>query len=133
VKRPKDWKRSNLELRDILSLVMNYVPSLNKINSWTDDQAYQAEDWASCVHLRASDNIIRVPKRPSFLKDVSPTKWVKVEDNTLRTVWLQRCKCRGVFKRVNAYITNLADSGVPICQDCGEDYEYFYTELAVSR
>ncbi len=53
-------------LQEMLDMVDCKV-SLREILSWTDEQREQAETWAAKVHLRASDNIVRVPTRPRFL------------------------------------------------------------------
>lgn len=54
------------EMRDLLSLV-ECSPSLKAIKAWTPEQTELARNWAAKVHLRASDNIVRVPSRPTFL------------------------------------------------------------------
>lgn len=41
--------------------------ALKTILKWNMMQWSVAYDWAMRVHLRASDNIIRVPNRPKFL------------------------------------------------------------------
>lgn len=38
---------------------------------WTSRQRIQAADWAGAVHLRASDNQVRVPPMPDFLEDLA--------------------------------------------------------------
>ncbi len=51
--------------QDLLLLVCIKVP-LSRIRSWTPQQVEAAEKWAASVHLRASDNIVRVPPKPKF-------------------------------------------------------------------
>jgi hypothetical protein len=60
-------------LVDILSLVEVFV-SEEIVSAWTDEQCELAEDWASRYYLRASDNIIKVPKKPEFLEQYSEGK-----------------------------------------------------------
>jgi len=56
------------DLFDILSLVDMDIP-LEIIETWTDEDFSSALNWASSVHLRASDNYdVKVPKMPKFLK-----------------------------------------------------------------
>lgn len=50
-------------LRDMLELVSIDVP-LKVVKAWSWDERAAAEDWAGRSHLRASDNIIRVPPCP---------------------------------------------------------------------
>lgn len=38
------------------------------VADWTDEQVQQAEEWAGAVHFRTSDNAIRVPPMPVFLR-----------------------------------------------------------------
>lgn len=37
------------------------------LNSWTNHQTEQAFNWASRLHLAASDNNIRIPPKPDFI------------------------------------------------------------------
>lgn len=37
------------------------------LKTWTPLMIAEAEEWAGRTHLRASDNIVRVPPRPDFL------------------------------------------------------------------
>lgn len=54
-------------LRGLLELVSVDVP-LNVIRyAWSWDERAAAEDWAVRTHLRASDNIIRVPPCPAHV------------------------------------------------------------------
>lgn len=57
-------------LQSLLAMVIHdaLVP-LEMIASWTPTQRLLADDWAYNVHLRASDNINRVPAKPDFLKE----------------------------------------------------------------
>lgn len=57
-------------LYDLLSLVLEAPPSIQIIDSWTDDQKSQAEEWAACLHLAASDNPIDIPQKPDFIDEV---------------------------------------------------------------
>ena len=57
--------------RDLLLLVGIKV-TFAAIREWKPSQIEAAEEWAAAMHLRASDNIVRVPPRPRFL-----TKYLK--------------------------------------------------------
>jgi hypothetical protein len=54
-------------LRDFLELVSTKVP-LDVIKGWTWDQRAEAERWAGLLHLKASDNPVRVPPVPEHVK-----------------------------------------------------------------
>lgn len=58
--------RDDSVLVDILSLV-GVIVTDEIVSTWTDAQCELAESWAAKYYLRASDNIVRVPKRPEFL------------------------------------------------------------------
>jgi len=61
-------ERVSLEtLRDLLALVSRRA-SLNALRSWTPNQRAAAEKWAAATHLRASDNVVRVPPMPACVK-----------------------------------------------------------------
>ena len=61
------WTRDGEALQSLLLLV-EVECSTDAIKSWTDQQCQLAEDWASAVHLMASDNDdVEVPPRPAFL------------------------------------------------------------------
>jgi hypothetical protein len=77
--------------RDLLMLVGLEVP-LTHILRWTAKQREQAEEWASKSHLRASDNIVRVPVKPAFLNRYSrPERLVprKTSSDELRRILRQ--------------------------------------------
>jgi hypothetical protein len=56
-------------LRDLLSLVLQQVPSLEMIESWDPKTRWEAEEWATREHLAASDNPVKRISKPSCLKD----------------------------------------------------------------
>jgi hypothetical protein len=58
--------RNDRVLADLLSLVEVTV-SPATVNTWTDKQYDQAEQWAAATHLSASDNDVSIPQRPAFL------------------------------------------------------------------
>lgn len=70
---PRDNAESSADLaspstlQDLLLLVDVDVP-IGGIVGWTDDQMRAAEKWAGRVHLSASDNPVRVPPMPEFLR-----------------------------------------------------------------
>ena len=59
--------RDDSVLVDILSLV-DIIVTEEIVSTWTDVQCELAETWAAKYYLRASDNIVRVPKQPEFLE-----------------------------------------------------------------
>lgn len=58
-------------LQDILGMV-DVQADMETIKGWTVDQRNEAQKWAGKVHMRAADNIVRVPPRPDFLPDPAP-------------------------------------------------------------
>lgn len=61
------WARDDQATQDLLLLVSHDAP-IEQIATWTDDQVKSVEEWASAVHLNASDNDdVEVPSRPDFL------------------------------------------------------------------
>jgi hypothetical protein len=64
-----DWKRDDELTQSLLGLA-GVEADLELIESWTDAQVRQAEEWAGATHLRASDNDdVEVPARPAFLPE----------------------------------------------------------------
>lgn len=59
-------RKANDILKDLLSLVCLHV-DMDEISNWTSEQKELAHDYASCVHLDASDCDVVVPTKPSFL------------------------------------------------------------------
>ncbi|MCE5242471.1 MAG: hypothetical protein ABFD98_15775 [Syntrophobacteraceae bacterium] len=57
------------ELRDLLSLATDKVPSLERMESWTDMERAEAARWAGAIYLRASDNPVRVPPVPEVMME----------------------------------------------------------------
>lgn len=53
--------------RDLLLLAGIKVPLVD-MREWSGWQFSQAEEWAAKVYSRASDNPVRVPAKPGFLK-----------------------------------------------------------------
>lgn len=51
--------------QDILTLV-GLAVTLKEIKSWSNEKRLKIEKWAGACHLRASDNIIRIPPKPRF-------------------------------------------------------------------
>ena len=54
--------------QNLLLLVSVHV-TLRTIRKWTPAQVEAAEKWAAACHLRASDNVVRIPPKPGFLPD----------------------------------------------------------------
>ena len=73
-------------LRDLLSLVLGRVPTLEVIQTWTPEQKAAAEKWAALEHLIASDNDDLEPvPMPEFLKPYDVPQemdgiWPKISD-----------------------------------------------------
>ena len=61
------WTRDNQATQLCLLMIDLDIPEA-EIASWTDEQCQKAEEYAAAIHLRASDNIIRIPPMPEFLK-----------------------------------------------------------------
>lgn len=56
-------KKQYQPIQDLLLLVGYDVPN-KEIAKWSEGRIAQVKKWAFAVHLRASDNIVRVPNRP---------------------------------------------------------------------
>lgn len=64
----QDWTRDNEVTQTRLMLIsIAPIPSLDEIQTWTDSQCLLSDDWAFAEHLRASDNLNRVPAVPEHL------------------------------------------------------------------
>lgn len=50
-------------LRDLLGLVGRDLPRTH-FDAWSEKDRRAVEKWAVACHLRASDNIVRVPREP---------------------------------------------------------------------
>lgn len=57
---------------DLLLLTHLHEVPLPVIESWSQRQLNQAERWAGLTHLGASDNPVKVPPMPDFLKPWEP-------------------------------------------------------------
>jgi hypothetical protein len=58
-------------LSDLLGLAGVTVHP-RKVVTWKQELREQARDWASAIHLSASDNDVEVPPRPAFLDQYVP-------------------------------------------------------------
>jgi hypothetical protein len=58
-------------------------------------------------------------------------EWTKIADNKVRHVWKKDCKveCFSLPIIIKISPTEYANSGIPICQDCGNDFIYVRTEI----
>lgn len=54
-------------LSSLLSLVMSPFPAKEDMYRWSHKALVEAAEWASALHLRASDNAVRVPKEPEVI------------------------------------------------------------------
>ena len=61
-------------VRSALSLVMTDYPGLAIISEWTEAQRVAVTKWAYATHLKASDNVLRVPPVPNVLFDYVRTR-----------------------------------------------------------
>lgn len=68
MKKGAKMKRQDAVTSSLLLLVGIDAP-VRLVATWTDDHVRDAEKWAGAVHLKASDNIVRVPPRPCFLPE----------------------------------------------------------------
>ncbi len=62
---PDEFKASQVE---ILLLLVDEVVPMDRINAWSEAERVAAGDWAFRSHLRASDNLNRVPLMPECVK-----------------------------------------------------------------
>src|SRR5690242_12844657 len=62
-------------LQDVLLAIFSESPSLIALRSLSNLQRAIVADYAARVHLRASDNLVRVPQKPDFIKldGIKPT------------------------------------------------------------
>lgn len=65
----EDFKNLESEdVRDLLLLVMDEVPTVETIKTWSKKMIGEAGHWAAALHLYSSDNNdVKVPKRPDFV------------------------------------------------------------------
>lgn len=78
-------------LSDLLGVVdIQVTPEI--VMKWTTKQREKAEKWAARSHLRASDNDIFVPKRPSFL-DMYDSYTRALAKKSKDDPWLQGFSC----------------------------------------
>lgn len=54
-------------LRDMLLLV-DRKAKLSDLRRWSPAKREEAAKWAGLVHLRASDNVVRVPDEPAHVR-----------------------------------------------------------------
>lgn len=60
----------------ILGGLVGYGVSEATVAAWPKGKRHEFETWAERTHLRASDNVVRVPPRPTWL----PAPWGGEED-----------------------------------------------------
>lgn len=60
-------------LQDMLALVDVRV-TVRELERRTATERYAAEQWAGLQHLRASDNRVRVPRKPAWLPKTETEK-----------------------------------------------------------
>lgn len=67
-KMPKKWPatRKDQAISDLLGMV-EVDAAVDVVVKWSDEEAFAAMHWAWKSHLRASDNIVKVPPMPAFL------------------------------------------------------------------
>lgn len=79
-------------LQDILSLVDREVP-VEALRTWTPEQREQAEKWAAKLHLRASDNPVRVPPEPEHVAAFDPRRTAKASSWVCERCSTRPCAC----------------------------------------
>lgn len=82
---PRVWARNNEATGDLLSLTGegSLVPRA-AIDTWTDEQCQEAEQWAGAAHLNASDNDdVVVPPIPAHVRiHDTPENRKRVQDES---------------------------------------------------
>ena len=75
---PVSWSRDDTATFNALLLVGGHDVPFEAIDSWTDWQCMQAEQWAMATHLRTSDHDdVEVPDMPAHVRAFPPQpKWV---------------------------------------------------------
>lgn len=61
--------------RDLLLLIGYDVP-LKVLKSWSKERLLTLEKYAGAVHLRASDNPVKIPPLPSCIEKYEVKPWV---------------------------------------------------------
>jgi hypothetical protein len=56
------------EAVDLLLLLVDEVVPRAAIDAWTQEERHAVGDWALRTHLRASDNLNRVPSKPECVR-----------------------------------------------------------------
>jgi hypothetical protein len=52
----------------MLLLLVEHVVPRSRLEAWSPLERYAAGDWALRVHVRASDNLNRVPSKPECVR-----------------------------------------------------------------
>lgn len=65
----------------ILTLVDYEIPTEEIAKNWTQDEIEAAVKWASACHLAASDNVVKIPKRPEVLDRYNKSE-LKLEEES---------------------------------------------------
>jgi hypothetical protein len=75
---PVSWARDDTATFNALLLVGGHDVPFSAIDSWTDMQCVQAEQWAMATHLHASDHDeVEVPEMPAHVRAFPPLpKWI---------------------------------------------------------
>jgi hypothetical protein len=68
VKSKQKWERDDEAIQTLVFLHGVYEPSLDQIGELNDADAQAVEHYCVKAHLRASDNIVRVPSMPEVMK-----------------------------------------------------------------
>ena len=72
---PVGWTRDNTATFNTLLLVAGHELPFQAVESWTDMQCMQAEQWAMATHLHASDNDdVEVPDMPPHVRTFPPRR-----------------------------------------------------------
>ena len=75
----------------------------------------------------------RVDLRGKSIQTIRPPKpkWRRIKEERVRLVFGKRCACTGVpdVLHWDAYMISQGEAGLPICEECGDDYGYERTEI----
>ena len=60
--------------------------------------------------------------------------WRMIEDANVRHIWgCNNSDCPDFHNTVEVFPTFYEDSGIPMCDECGEDMEYSHTEILIEK
>ena len=92
-----------------------------------DTHGLRIERCDACRKYRSDDAAVTAAFRAAC-KAMRPG-WRRIADRNVRHRWDLKCACGLVERSVYVPSTFYADSGTPICEECGEDRKYVRTEV----